>query len=100
MFLCSALVAIFALPTFISGGQIPVVDGVIGGVPSGNAHNSSCKTLKRSGLAGSLARTLGKLHSVVENSYRCVGSFYLIYVPYHIHSFGKETRCLSGFWIW
>ncbi|KAF8500351.1 alpha/beta-hydrolase [Russula emetica] len=67
MFLRSALVTIFVLPALISGNQIPVVDGVIGGVPSaGDAHNSSHKTLTRSGSGDC---TPGKLRGVVENSF-------------------------------
>ena len=65
-----ALVTIFALPALIRGGQIPVVDGVIGGVPSGDAHNSSYKTLTGSG-SGDPSCTPGKLRGVVENSCIC-----------------------------
>jgi hypothetical protein len=72
MFLRSALLAIFALPALTRGGQIPTVDGVIGGVPSGDAHNSSYKTLTGSG-SGDPACTPGKLRGVVENSCICGG---------------------------
>ena len=73
MFLRSALVAIFALPALIRGGQFPEVNGVIGGVPSGDAaHNSSYKTLTGSG-SGDPACTPGKLRGVVENSCICGG---------------------------
>ena len=70
MFLRSALVTIFALPALISCGEFPVVDGVIGGVPSGDALNSSGQTLTLggSGSGDSSARTPGKLRGVVENS--------------------------------
>lgn len=70
MFLRSALVTFLALPALIRGGQIPVVDGVIGGVPSGDAHNSSYKTLTGSG-SGDPSCTPGKLRGVVENSCIC-----------------------------
>jgi hypothetical protein len=73
MFLRSALVTIFALPALISCSEFPVVDGVIGGVPSGDAHNSSYKTLKRSGSGDPSACTPGKLRGVVENSCICGG---------------------------
>jgi hypothetical protein len=76
MLLISALAAIFALPTLINGGQIPVVDGVIGGVPSPGAHNFK-------NLAGAVSSnastppTPGKLR-VVENSGVCGESFCLL----------------------
>ena len=71
MFLRSALVTIFALPALISCGEFPVVDGVIGGVPSGDAHQTL--TLGGSGSGDSSARTPGKLRGVVENSGICGG---------------------------
>jgi hypothetical protein len=71
MFLRFALVTIFALPALISGSQIPVVNGVIGGVSSGDAHNSSYKTLARSGSGDPSACTPGNLRGVVENSCIC-----------------------------
>ncbi|KAI0271165.1 serine carboxypeptidase [Russula aff. rugulosa BPL654] len=68
MLFYSALVTILALPALISGDQIPAVDGVIGGVPSG-AHNS--KNLARAvSRDASTQPTPGKLR-VVENSGVC-----------------------------
>ncbi len=71
MFLRSALVTIFTLPSLINGGQVPTVDGVLGGVSSAGAHNSSYKTLTKSGDPS--ACTPGKLRGVVENSCICGG---------------------------
>jgi hypothetical protein len=73
MFLHSTLVTIFALPALISGNEFPVVDGVIGGVPSGDALNSSSKALtgRGSGSGDPSACTPGKLRGVVENSCIC-----------------------------
>ena len=45
MILCSALVAISLLPALISGGQVPAVDQVIGGVP--RPGENAIKTAKR-----------------------------------------------------
>jgi hypothetical protein len=74
MFLRSALVTIFVLPALISGSQIPTVNGVIGGVSSGDAHNSSYKNLAGSGSGDPKAAcTPGKLRGVVENSCICGG---------------------------
>lgn len=73
MFLRSALVTILALPALISGSQIPVVNGVVGGVSSGDAHNSSSKVVARSGSGDPSACTPGKLRGVVENSCICGG---------------------------
>jgi hypothetical protein len=68
MLLRSVLVSIFALPMLISGSQFPIVDGVVGGVPSPDAwtpkgafHDDSDPTT-----------TPGKLR-VVENSGICGG---------------------------
>ena len=72
MLLRSALVTIFALPSLISGGQVPTVDGILGGFSFGDAHNSSYKTLTKSG-SGDPACTPGKLRGVVENSCICGG---------------------------
>jgi hypothetical protein len=97
MLLRSALVTIFALPALISGNQIPVVEGVLGGVPSADARNSSFKT----GSGDSSACTPGKLRGVVENSCICGGDLSLLRSPCHIHSFGRGyARCLSGLRIW
>ena len=75
MFLRSALVTVFALPALISCSAIPVVDGVVNGALSGDAHNSSYKTLtdRGSGSGDSSACTPGKLRGVVENSCICGG---------------------------
>jgi hypothetical protein len=60
------LVAIFALPALIYGGQVPVVDGVTGGVPYG-AHDYT----NPAGVTSTLPLlTPGKLR-VVENSGVC-----------------------------
>ena len=83
MLLRSVLVTIFALPALISGDKIPVVDGVIGGVPSPDARNSSSKTLKRGGSSDPSACTPGKLRGVVENSGVC-GGVLLFYDPSHV----------------
>lgn len=69
MLLSSTLVGIFALPALINGGQIPVVDGVIGGIPSPSAHG-----FKNLAGATSAPRTPGNLR-VVENSGICGGIF-------------------------
>jgi hypothetical protein len=87
MLLRSVLVTILVLPALISGDKIPVVDGVIGGVPSVDARNSSSnstsKTLKRSGSSDPSACTPGKLRGVVENSGICGGVF-LFYDVSHV----------------
>jgi hypothetical protein len=80
MLLSSTLVAIFALPALINGGQIPVVDGVIGGVPSPGAHDFKS-------LAGAISAntstppTPGKLR-VVEKSGVCGGLFVYYASPF------------------
>jgi hypothetical protein len=68
MLLRFVLVAISALPALISGNQIPVTNGVIGGVPSSNTRN--LKTPKRALSKDIPATTPGKLR-VVENSGVC-----------------------------
>ena len=78
MFLLSALVTILVLPSLISGGQVPTVDGVLGGVSSAGAQNSSYKTLTKSGPGDPSACTPGKLRGIVENSCICGRSFCLI----------------------
>lgn len=69
MFVHPTLVTILVLPTLIcAGGQIPVIDNVIGGVPVGPHSASEVNTLKE-------IVTPGKLR-VVENSGvcgRCIG---------------------------
>jgi hypothetical protein len=99
MFFRSALVAILALPALVSGGQLPVVDGVIDGVPSPGAHNFKNLARAVSGNA-STPPTPGKLR-VVENSGVCGESFCLLRIPFHIHTLRRNhTGCLSGFRIW
>jgi hypothetical protein len=99
MLLSSTLVAIFALPALINGGQIPVVDGVIGGVPSPGARNFKNLAGAVSGN-GSTPLTPGKLR-VVEKSGVCGESFCLLHIPFHIHTLRRNyTGCLSGFRIW
>jgi len=101
MLLLSALVTTFALPALISGSQIPTVDGVIGGVPSGDVRNTSSKTRRGSGSGDPSACTPGKLRGVVENSCICGGAILFFTHPCHIHSYGRDyARCLSGFRIW
>jgi hypothetical protein len=99
MLLCSTLVGIFALPALINGGQIPVVDGVIGGVPSPGAHTFKNLAGAVSGNA-STPPTPGKLR-VVEKSGVCGGPFRLLRIPFHTHTLRRNyVRCLSGFRIW
>jgi hypothetical protein len=88
MLLSSTLVAIFALPALINGGQIPVIDGVIGGVPSPGAHN--LKNLEGAvSASASTPLTPGKLR-VVEKSGVCGGSFCLLPIP-SIFTLSEET---------
>ena len=68
MLLRFVLVAVSALPALIGGNQIPVTNGVIGGVPSFNTRNF--KTQKRAFANDTPATTSGKLR-VVENSGVC-----------------------------
>jgi hypothetical protein len=69
MLLHSVLVTIFSLPALISGIQFPIVDGVIGGVPSPDACNH--KTPKEAFYDASAPTPIpGKLR-VVENSGIC-----------------------------
>ncbi|KAI9513319.1 serine carboxypeptidase [Russula earlei] len=67
MLVRSALIAIFALPTLINGRQIPLVGGVIGGVPS--LHTNASKTPNFS-VSIDDTPTPGVLR-VVENSGVC-----------------------------
>ncbi|KAI9454354.1 serine carboxypeptidase [Russula earlei] len=67
MLVHSALIAMFALPALINGGQIPSVEGVVGGVPSPNAKAS--KNIKMTVSIGD-SPTPGDLR-VVENSGIC-----------------------------
>ena len=70
MLLHFVLVAISALPALISGNQIPVTNGVIGGVPSESSNTRNLKTPKRALSNDIPATTPGKLR-VVENSGVC-----------------------------
>jgi hypothetical protein len=86
MLLRSTLVAMFALPAFISGGQIPAVHGSIrvGGVPRG--HDARAEAA--SGGA-STPRTPGKLR-VVENSGVCGA---VVFFVIHPLSYSHSTFC-------
>ncbi|KAF8480363.1 alpha/beta-hydrolase [Russula ochroleuca] len=70
MLLPSVFVAIVALPALISGGQIPVVNGVIGGVPSPDSCKFKTPKEAFSNYAAPPVPTPGKLR-VVENSGVC-----------------------------
>ena len=99
MIFSSVLVTILALPALISGGQIPAVDGIIGGVPSPGVHNFKNLAGAVSGNV-STPPTPGKLR-VVENSGVCGESFCLLRTPFYIHTLRRNyARCLSGFRIW
>jgi hypothetical protein len=68
----TALLTILALPTLINAKQFPVVNDVIGGVPSPDAINpTSIKALEEAAAVGGASTTTpGKLR-VVENSGVC-----------------------------
>jgi hypothetical protein len=66
----SVFIAILALPALISGGQVPIVDGVIGGVPSPEACKFKAPKEAFSNNALPTVPTPGKLR-VVENSGVC-----------------------------
>lgn len=104
MLLYSVLITIYALPALIRGKQIPLVDGVIGGVPSPDACNLDIPTgpiLDNDPIPPKIPPTSGKLRGVVENSGICGGLFCPRRVSCHIDSLGRNhTRCLSGFRIW
>ena len=63
-----AAIFVFPGPALISGNQIPIVNGVIGGVSSSDSR--TFKTTKRAFSNDAPARTPGKLR-VVENSGVC-----------------------------
>jgi hypothetical protein len=92
----------FALPTLISGGgQIPVVNGTIGGVPQSSSGGRKALDLAEA-VSGddSTPRTPGKLR-VVENSGVCGRVICSLDILCHIHFFGRNyAGCLSGFRIW
>lgn len=71
MLLYSVLITIYALPALIRGKQIPVVDGVISGVPSPDACNFGVPKEPFSNNAPAPGPTPGKLRGVVENSGVC-----------------------------
>jgi hypothetical protein len=76
MLLHSVLIAIlFALPALISGEKVPVVDGVVDGVPSPDACKFETQKGPFSYDASAPGPTLGKLRGVVENSGVCGGLF-------------------------
>ena len=99
MLLHSALAAIFALPTLISGGQFPVVNGTIGGVP----HDASEFKDLAEAVSGDAPtpRTPGKLR-VVENSGVCGGAILFCYASSVIFSFSgrNDAGCLPGLRVW
>jgi hypothetical protein len=108
MILRSALVAISLLPALISGGRVPAVNQVIGGVP--RTGENAIKAAKRvPALADVKAQserhpTPGKLR-VVENSGVCgaviLFTTYWTTYPCCIDGFGRNYEgCLSGLWIW
>ena len=78
MLLYSVLIAICALSALIRGKQIPLVDCVIGGVPSPDACNFEIpKGPFSNNAAAPGTPTPGKLRGVVENSGVCGGLFCL-----------------------
>jgi hypothetical protein len=87
MLLRSALVAMFALPALISGGQIPAVNGTTGGVPLSLDAQDLAEAA--SGDA-STPRTPGKLR-VVENSGVCGGVILFVMHPLSYSHFFAET---------
>jgi hypothetical protein len=70
MLLRSVFVTIFALPALITGLQVPVVNGVVGGVPSPHACDFKTQNEALSNNAVRPVPTPGKLR-VVENSGIC-----------------------------
>ena len=72
MLLRSVFVAIFSLPALISCYQVPVVNGVIGGVSSPEACKFRTQTKAFSNTAAPPVPTPGKLR-VTENSGVCGG---------------------------
>jgi len=102
MLLRSTLVAMFALPPLISGGQIPVVNGTIGGVPHGyDALDSKNLAEAVSSSDASTPRTPGKLR-VVENSGVCGVVILFRYASSVVFTFfGRNyAGCLSGVRVW
>jgi hypothetical protein len=75
MLLHSVLITIYALPALIRGKQIHVVDGVIGGVPSGSPDTFNFEIPKGPFSNNAPVPTPGKLRGVVENSGVCGGLF-------------------------
>ncbi len=95
MFVLSVLAFVFVLPTVVTG-RIPLVDGVIGGVP----HLGKVKTFKDAVDANATARTPGKLR-VVENSGVCGKCSLFTRDHGRVHSPSRNyTTCLSSLWIW
>jgi hypothetical protein len=80
MLLRFAFLTIFALPALIRGGQFPIADGVVGGVPSPDAHDfKTPKGAFDDASAPAPTPTPGKLR-VVEKSGIC-GEGHLVYDP-------------------
>ena len=75
MLLHSVLITIYALPALIRCKQIPVVDGVIDGVPSPDDCKFEIPKRPFSNNAPAPGPTPGKLRGVVENSGVCSGLF-------------------------
>ena len=97
MLLRSTLVAMFALPTLISGGQIPVVNGTIGGVPNRGSRDGLDFKDPAEAVPGnaSTLRTPGKLR-VVENSGVCGGVILFVMHPLsYSHFFWQKLRRVS-----
>jgi hypothetical protein len=101
MLLGSALVATSALPALISGIQIPMANGVIGGAQAPSPNDCNFKTTKGGFSNDAQTKTAGELR-VVENSGVC-GRVTLFYDPSscHVNNLCRnDPGCLSGFWIW
>lgn len=94
LFSLAVLIGLLPLPVVL-GGQIPVVDGVIGGVPSDDSFTDFVNLPK--GISN--ATTPGKLR-VVENSGICGESLLPIYVsPIQMSLHRNDSWCLPSIWI-
>jgi hypothetical protein len=94
MLLPSVFVAIVALPALISGGQIPVVNGVIGGVPSPDSCKFKTPKEAFSNYAAPPVPTPGKLR-VVENSGVCGEAISFATHPLSYRQFWQKLRQVS-----
>ena len=92
-----SLISILPFWRGVLGGQIPVVNGVLGGVSA-----PSPGTLSQQQVSDSVKRTPGKLRGVVEDSGVCgwlVPSLLLQF--YMCNAFFRDnSRSLSSFRIW